>query len=142
MLKLFLNFLPAWRSMVNVELHKLALGPAVFSYSNSLLCLCVIFQLLFLSVLAWSYYKIRNAILLFMLLPFVLTLKNLHLWFFFACSTSDSHLSYKLPSSEAEYLLKRKWKYTWNMPAFNTSNCNWRGTGSCFIKVSLHVLSL
>ncbi|KAL9150355.1 hypothetical protein ABFS82_12G163000 [Erythranthe guttata] len=49
-------------------------------------------------------------------------------------STFDSHLSYKLPSTEVENLLERKWRYTWKMPALNMSNCNWRGTGSCFIK--------
>ncbi|KAK6126629.1 hypothetical protein DH2020_039639 [Rehmannia glutinosa] len=46
--------------------------------------------------------------------------------------TFDNHLSYKLASTEADNLLKRKWRYTWKMPALNMSNCNWRGTGACF----------
>ncbi|KAI3447309.1 hypothetical protein Pfo_003974 [Paulownia fortunei] len=49
-------------------------------------------------------------------------------------STFDNHLSYKLASTEVDDLLKRKWRYTWKMPALNMSNCNWRGTGACFIK--------
>ncbi|KAL6542874.1 hypothetical protein OROHE_010394 [Orobanche hederae] len=50
------------------------------------------------------------------------------------CSTFDNHLSYKLASTEIDHLLKRKWRYTWTMPALNMSSCNWRGTGTFFIK--------
>ncbi|PIN11545.1 hypothetical protein CDL12_15848 [Handroanthus impetiginosus] len=49
-------------------------------------------------------------------------------------STFDNHLSYNLASIEVGNLLKRKWRYTWKMPAFNMSNCNWRGTGAGFTK--------
>ncbi|KAG8372301.1 hypothetical protein BUALT_Bualt12G0052000 [Buddleja alternifolia] len=47
-------------------------------------------------------------------------------------STFDNHLSYKLASTEVENILKRKWRYTWKLPALNMSNCNWRGTGAGF----------
>ncbi|XP_057775632.1 protein NUCLEOLAR FACTOR 1-like [Salvia miltiorrhiza] len=49
-------------------------------------------------------------------------------------SNFDNHLSYKLVSAEVDSLLKRKWKYTWKMPAINMSNCHWKGTGECSIK--------
>ncbi|XP_051149332.1 protein NUCLEOLAR FACTOR 1 [Andrographis paniculata] len=49
-------------------------------------------------------------------------------------SNFDSHLTYKLESVEVDNILKRKWRYTWTMPALNMPNCNWKGTGSCFMK--------
>ncbi|KAL6542863.1 hypothetical protein OROHE_010383 [Orobanche hederae] len=55
----------------------------------------------------------------------------------FCENTFDNHLSYKLASTEIDHLLKRKWRYTWTMPALNMSSCNWRGTGTFFIKVLL-----
>ncbi|KAK4391949.1 Digestive organ expansion factor, partial [Sesamum angolense] len=51
-------------------------------------------------------------------------------------STFHNHLSHKLASEEVDNIMKRKWKYTWKMPALNMSNCSWRGTGACFIKDS------
>ncbi|KAK4432707.1 Digestive organ expansion factor [Sesamum alatum] len=51
-------------------------------------------------------------------------------------STFHNHLSYKLASEEVDNIMKRKWKYTWKMPALNMSNCSWRGTGACFLKDS------
>ncbi|KAL0426679.1 UNVERIFIED_CONTAM: Digestive organ expansion factor [Sesamum latifolium] len=50
-------------------------------------------------------------------------------------SNFHNHLSHKLASEEVDNIMKRKWKYTWKMPALNMSNCSWRGTGACFIKV-------
>ncbi|GFQ03003.1 U3 small nucleolar RNA-associated protein 25 [Phtheirospermum japonicum] len=50
-------------------------------------------------------------------------------------STFDNHLSYKLASTEIDLLTNKKWRYTWKMPALNMSSCNWRGTGTCSIKV-------
>ncbi|KAL6553242.1 hypothetical protein OROGR_007084 [Orobanche gracilis] len=52
-------------------------------------------------------------------------------------STFDNHLSYKLASTDIDHLSKRKWRYTWMMPALNMSSCNWRGTGTFLIKVLL-----
>ncbi|KAL6508500.1 hypothetical protein OROHE_021633 [Orobanche hederae] len=49
-------------------------------------------------------------------------------------STFDNHLSCKLASTEIDHLLKRKWRYTWTMPALNMSSGSWKGTGTCFIK--------
>ncbi|KAL8509562.1 hypothetical protein ACS0TY_016687 [Phlomoides rotata] len=49
-------------------------------------------------------------------------------------SNLHNHLSHKLASTEINSLLKRKWRYSWKMPALNTSNSCWRGTGECFIE--------
>ncbi|KAL6585611.1 hypothetical protein OROMI_002255 [Orobanche minor] len=49
-------------------------------------------------------------------------------------STFDNHLSYKLASTEIDHLLKRKWRYTWTLPALNMSSGSWKGTGTCSIK--------
>ncbi|CAA0843060.1 Unknown protein [Striga hermonthica] len=51
-------------------------------------------------------------------------------------SSFDNHLSHKISSSEIDHLMKRKWRYTWKMPALNLSSCYWRGTGTCAIKDS------
>lgn len=58
----------------------------------------------------------------------------------FICSTFASHLDHKLAPSEVENLLKRKWSYTWKMPALDMSNCNWRGTGASSFQVILAFL--
>ncbi|KNA06182.1 hypothetical protein SOVF_183420 [Spinacia oleracea] len=44
------------------------------------------------------------------------------------------HITHKLSTEDIEKLLKRKWKYRWNMPALDSSNCIWMGTGDCFQK--------
>nr|TKS07357.1 hypothetical protein D5086_0000114040 [Populus alba] len=44
-------------------------------------------------------------------------------------SSFHSHLEYKLPETEVEDLLKKKWKYQWDVPAFGMPNCKWVGTG-------------
>ncbi|GER50558.1 U3 small nucleolar RNA-associated protein 25 [Striga asiatica] len=54
----------------------------------------------------------------------------------YSCSSFDNHLSHKISSSEIDHLMKRKWRYTWKMPALNQSSCYWRGTGTCAIKDS------
>lgn len=51
-------------------------------------------------------------------------------------STFHSHLEYKLPETEVEDLLKKKWKYQWDVPAFGMPNCKWVGTGECFLEVA------
>uniref|UniRef100_A0A2P2MEH9 U3 small nucleolar RNA-associated protein 25 isoform X1 n=1 Tax=Rhizophora mucronata TaxID=61149 RepID=A0A2P2MEH9_RHIMU len=51
-------------------------------------------------------------------------------------SPFDIHLGYKFSDGEADRLSKRKWKYTWDVPAFDMLNCKWVGTGDCLIKDS------
>lgn len=46
-------------------------------------------------------------------------------------STFANHLDYKLSKEEIDHLLRRKWNYSWKMPAFNKSKSYWRGTGIC-----------
>lgn len=41
------------------------------------------------------------------------------------------HIAHKLSTKDIEKLVKRKWKYRWNMPALGSSNCIWMGTGDC-----------
>ncbi|GMP99176.1 hypothetical protein CsSME_00046754 [Camellia sinensis var. sinensis] len=56
-------------------------------------------------------------------------------------STSSfcDHFGYKLSKAEVDVLSKRKWKYKWEVPAFDIPNCKWIGTGECFIKdIDLH----
>lgn len=56
-------------------------------------------------------------------------------------STSSfcDHFGYKLSKAEVDILSKRKWKYKWEVPAFDIPNCKWIGTGECFIKdIDLH----
>jgi U3 small nucleolar RNA-associated protein 25 len=57
------------------------------------------------------------------------------------CSSFHSHLEYKLPETEVEDLLKKKWKYQWDVPAFGMPNCKWVGTGECFLEV-IFILSV
>ncbi|TYJ31964.1 hypothetical protein E1A91_A05G003800v1 [Gossypium mustelinum] len=51
-----------------------------------------------------------------------------------ATSTFTKHIEYKLSKIEADDLPKKKWKYTWEVPAADISNCKWVGTGECFLK--------
>ncbi|XVF50516.1 hypothetical protein PTKIN_Ptkin04bG0107400 [Pterospermum kingtungense] len=51
-----------------------------------------------------------------------------------ATSSFSNHVEYKLSKVEAEDLPKKRWKYTWEVPAADISNCKWVGTGECFIK--------
>ncbi|XVE98813.1 hypothetical protein REPUB_Repub03eG0141100 [Reevesia pubescens] len=51
-----------------------------------------------------------------------------------ATSSFTKHVEYKLSKVEAEDLSKKKWKYTWEVPAADISNCKWVGTGECFLK--------
>lgn len=57
---------------------------------------------------------------------------------FYTCSTFHNHLRYKLSEEEANKLLEKKWNYKWES---EVSNCKWRGTGECFLKVSLSCLA-
>uniref|UniRef100_A0A7C8YSV0 U3 small nucleolar RNA-associated protein 25 n=1 Tax=Opuntia streptacantha TaxID=393608 RepID=A0A7C8YSV0_OPUST len=55
-------------------------------------------------------------------------------------STSQSqsnfgiHIAHKLLKEDIEKLLKRKWKYQWEIPAFDSANYKWKGTGECIFK--------
>ncbi|KAG8495767.1 hypothetical protein CXB51_013446 [Gossypium anomalum] len=51
-----------------------------------------------------------------------------------ATSSFTKHVEYKLSKVEADDLSKKKWKYTWEVPAADISNCKWVGTGECFLK--------
>ncbi|KAA3490166.1 digestive organ expansion factor-like protein [Gossypium australe] len=51
-----------------------------------------------------------------------------------AASSFTKHVEYKLSKVEANDLSKKKWKYTWEVPAADISNCKWVGTGECFLK--------
>ncbi|KAH1067897.1 hypothetical protein J1N35_032884 [Gossypium stocksii] len=51
-----------------------------------------------------------------------------------ATSSFTKHVEYKLSKVEADDLSKKKWKYTWEVPAADISNCKWVGTGECFVK--------
>ncbi|XWS73281.1 hypothetical protein CRYUN_Cryun02cG0114500 [Craigia yunnanensis] len=51
-----------------------------------------------------------------------------------ATSSFSKHVEYKLSKVEAEDLSKKRWKYTWEVPAADISNCKWVGTGECFLK--------
>lgn len=44
------------------------------------------------------------------------------------------HIAHKLLQQDIEKLLKRKWKYRWEIPAFDSGNCRWAGTGECLFK--------
>ncbi|KAL2923705.1 Digestive organ expansion factor-like protein, partial [Bienertia sinuspersici] len=44
------------------------------------------------------------------------------------------HIAHKLSTNDVENLLKRKWKYGWNMPALDSNNCTWMGTGDSLLK--------
>ena len=63
------------------------------------------------------------------------------LFFFFndfsSCSSFTSHVGHKLSKEEVDNLTQRKWKYNWEMPAFDMSSCKWMGTGESFLKVYL-----
>ncbi|CAI9763204.1 unnamed protein product [Fraxinus pennsylvanica] len=50
-------------------------------------------------------------------------------------STFANHLDYKLSKEEIDHLLRRKWNYSWKMPAFNMSKSYWRGTGICPVEI-------
>ncbi|KAL9244248.1 hypothetical protein vseg_018045 [Gypsophila vaccaria] len=45
-----------------------------------------------------------------------------------------THTTHKLSEQDAESLLKRKWEYKWDMPAFDSTTIKWMGTGENFIK--------
>uniref|UniRef100_A0A5B7BL58 Putative U3 small nucleolar RNA-associated protein 25 n=1 Tax=Davidia involucrata TaxID=16924 RepID=A0A5B7BL58_DAVIN len=49
-------------------------------------------------------------------------------------SSFNDHLGYKISKGEVDNLSKKKWKYKWEVPAVEMSNCKWIGTGECFIK--------
>ncbi|OMO76777.1 putative Digestive organ expansion factor [Corchorus olitorius] len=49
-------------------------------------------------------------------------------------SSFKKHVEYKLSEEEAEDLSKKKWKYTWEVPSADISNCKWVGTGEDFLK--------
>ncbi|XP_012442330.1 protein NUCLEOLAR FACTOR 1 [Gossypium raimondii] len=51
-----------------------------------------------------------------------------------ATSSFTKRVEYKLSKVEADDLSKKKWKYTWEVPAADISNCKWVGTGECFLK--------
>ncbi|KAK8540624.1 hypothetical protein V6N13_026943 [Hibiscus sabdariffa] len=51
-----------------------------------------------------------------------------------ASSSFTKHVEYKLTEEESNDLPKKKWKYTWEVPAADISNCKWVGTGECFLK--------
>ncbi|GAB4850653.1 hypothetical protein Ancab_029964 [Ancistrocladus abbreviatus] len=48
-------------------------------------------------------------------------------------SSFSLHVEHKLSKQDMENLLKRKWKYRWEAPAFDPS-CKWMGTGDDFLK--------
>ncbi|KAK9676476.1 hypothetical protein RND81_11G079500 [Saponaria officinalis] len=45
-----------------------------------------------------------------------------------------THTTHKLSEQDTEALLKRKWEYKWDMPAFDSTTVKWMGTGESFIK--------
>ena len=49
-------------------------------------------------------------------------------------SSFTSHVGHKLSKEEVDNLTRRKWKYNWEMPAFDMSSCKWMGTGESFLK--------
>ncbi|XWS70966.1 hypothetical protein CRYUN_Cryun03dG0096200 [Craigia yunnanensis] len=51
-----------------------------------------------------------------------------------ATSSFSKHVVYKLSKVDAEDLSKKRWKYTWEVPAADISNAKWVGTGECFLK--------
>ncbi|XVE71860.1 hypothetical protein DITRI_Ditri10aG0185700 [Diplodiscus trichospermus] len=51
-----------------------------------------------------------------------------------ATSSFSKHVDYKLSKVEADDLSKKRWKYTWEVPAAAISNCKWVGTGEGFLK--------
>ncbi|GMI92900.1 nucleolar factor 1 [Hibiscus trionum] len=51
-----------------------------------------------------------------------------------ASSSFAKHVEYKLSEEETDDLSKKKWKYTWEVPAADISNCKWVGSGECFLK--------
>ncbi|OWM86976.1 hypothetical protein CDL15_Pgr016012 [Punica granatum] len=46
----------------------------------------------------------------------------------------NAHLGHNLSKEEVDDLSKKRWKYKWDMPAIDMSNCKWTGTGECFLK--------
>ncbi|CAI0460700.1 unnamed protein product [Linum tenue] len=53
-------------------------------------------------------------------------------------STQESsfllHLEKNLSDEEVESLCKKKWKYRWEVPSLDLSNCKWVGTGDCCLQ--------
>ncbi|GMH11925.1 hypothetical protein Nepgr_013766 [Nepenthes gracilis] len=49
-------------------------------------------------------------------------------------SSFSLHVLHKLSKQEIDNLLRRKWKYRWEIPAFDTLSCKWMGTGECFLE--------
>ncbi|KAK2636941.1 hypothetical protein Ddye_031733 [Dipteronia dyeriana] len=49
-------------------------------------------------------------------------------------SSFNEHFGYNLSKNEVDDLSKKKWKYEWEVPAVDMSNCKWTGTGECFLK--------
>ncbi|KAH7842911.1 hypothetical protein Vadar_010508 [Vaccinium darrowii] len=50
-------------------------------------------------------------------------------------SSFNDHYGYKITETEFDNLSKRKWKYKWEMPAFDMPNCKWMGTGESLSKI-------
>ncbi|XP_044488167.1 U3 small nucleolar RNA-associated protein 25 [Mangifera indica] len=49
-------------------------------------------------------------------------------------SSYNEHFGYNLSKAEVDNLSDKKWKYKWEVPAVEMSNCKWTGTGECFLK--------
>ncbi|CAN0892507.1 ATP-dependent RNA helicase DEAH13 [Linum grandiflorum] len=49
-------------------------------------------------------------------------------------SSFHLHLENELSQDEVENLSKKKWKYSWEVPYFDSSNYKWMGTGECCLK--------
>lgn len=49
-------------------------------------------------------------------------------------SSFSDHVGHILTQAEVDDLLKRKWKYKWEVPAVDMPMSKWVGTGHCFLK--------
>lgn len=56
-------------------------------------------------------------------------------------SSFTLHVTRVLSEQETENLSRRKWRYQWEIPAFDSSSCKWKGTGDCFAKEAEPVTS-
>ncbi|CAA7398767.1 unnamed protein product [Spirodela intermedia] len=49
-------------------------------------------------------------------------------------STSHDHFGVTLKSEEVDELMKKSWKFKWEMPVIDSALSKWVGTGECFLK--------
>ncbi|KAL8153767.1 hypothetical protein V2J09_011527 [Rumex salicifolius] len=58
-----------------------------------------------------------------------------------ANSSFTRHVTRVLSEHDIENLSRRKWRYQWEVPAFDSSTWKWKGTGDCLLKDAEPIMS-